>query len=107
MAAVGAQDDNHNAHLGNEAAARLDKGLTDDDIESEIELVSELVLAATSSDGPLRQDEVDHLLGLTPKKPAAQKPAVQKPAPGKPAPPADSPAEAPPPPESRAPDTLL
>jgi len=29
--------------------------------------VSELVLAATSSDGPLQQDEVDLLLGLDPK----------------------------------------
>jgi hypothetical protein len=44
----------------------LDKGLTDDDLESEIELVSELVLAATSSDRPLHQDEVDHILGVGP-----------------------------------------
>jgi hypothetical protein len=40
--------------------------LTDDDLESEIELVSELVVAATSSDGPLDQDQVDQLLGLRP-----------------------------------------
>ena len=44
-----------------------DDGLTDDDLESEIELVSELVVAATSSDGPLGQDEVDDLLGVSPK----------------------------------------
>jgi hypothetical protein len=50
MPATGAQDDN----------------LTDDDLQSEIELVSELVLAATSSDGPLEQDEVDQLLGVRP-----------------------------------------
>lgn len=47
----------------------LDDALTDDDLSSEIELVSELVLAATSSDGPLEQDEVDLLLGLDPKEP--------------------------------------
>jgi len=41
--------------------------LTDDDLESEIELVSELVVAATSSDGPLDQDEVDQLLGVDPR----------------------------------------
>jgi hypothetical protein len=41
--------------------------LTDDELESEIELVSELVVAATSSDRPLPQEEVDHLLGVAPK----------------------------------------
>jgi hypothetical protein len=45
----------------------LDDVLTDDALESEIELVSVLVVAATSSDRPLRQDEVDRLLGLDPK----------------------------------------
>ena len=44
-----------------------DDGLTDDDLESEIELVSELVVAATSSDGPLGQDQVDDILGISPK----------------------------------------
>ncbi len=44
-----------------------DDDLTDDDLESEIELVSELVVAATSSDGPLGQDQVDHILGVSPK----------------------------------------
>jgi hypothetical protein len=56
MAGAGTQDEN------------LDDELTDDDLESEIELVSRLVLAATSSDRPLRQDEVDHLLGVEHKK---------------------------------------
>jgi hypothetical protein len=41
--------------------------LIDDDLESEIELVSELVVAATSSDGPLGQEAVDHILGIAPK----------------------------------------
>jgi hypothetical protein len=57
VAAAQAHDDN------------LPKGynLTDSDIASEIELVSKLVVAATSSERPLRQDEVDHLLGVVPK----------------------------------------
>jgi hypothetical protein len=46
---------------------KLDDDLTDDDLETEIELVSRLVLAVTSRDRHLRQDEVDHLLGLAPK----------------------------------------
>ncbi|HEY5248166.1 MAG TPA: hypothetical protein VIJ15_06915 [Dermatophilaceae bacterium] len=45
---------------------RLDESLRDDALESEIELVSELVVAATSSVGPLHQDEVDQLLGVVP-----------------------------------------
>jgi hypothetical protein len=45
----------------------LDDVLTDDALESEIELVSVLVVAATSSDRPLRMDEVDRLLGIDPK----------------------------------------
>jgi hypothetical protein len=52
MSGVGSQGDNP------------DDELTDDVLESEIELVSRLVVAATSSDGPLRQDEVDLLLGV-------------------------------------------
>ncbi|MEP7192673.1 MAG: hypothetical protein ABI903_07390 [Actinomycetota bacterium] len=58
MAAAEAQDDN--------VAEGVD--LTDGDIASEMELVSRLVVAATSSERPLRQDEVDELLGVTPKK---------------------------------------
>jgi len=44
-----------------------DDSMKDDALESEIELVSELVVAATSSDRPLHQDEVDRLLGVAPK----------------------------------------
>jgi hypothetical protein len=51
-------------------------GLTDNDLESEIELVSELVVAATSSDGPMHQDEVDLLLGVSPVKAAPPAKAV-------------------------------
>lgn len=45
------------------AEARGDN-LTDVDLQSEIELVGDLVVAATSSDGPLPQDEIDRLLGV-------------------------------------------
>jgi hypothetical protein len=42
------------------------ENLTDDDLQSEIELVGDLVVAATSSTGPLTQDEIDRLLGVLP-----------------------------------------
>ena len=38
--------------------------LTDGDLQSEIELVGDLVVAASSSDGPLPQGEIDRLLGV-------------------------------------------
>ena len=38
--------------------------LTDGQLQSEIELVGDLVVAATSSEGPLAQEEIDRLLGL-------------------------------------------
>lgn len=41
-------------------------GLTDDELQSEIELVGDLVVAATSSAGRLPQDEIDRVLGVTP-----------------------------------------
>jgi hypothetical protein len=40
--------------------------LTDGDLQSEIELVGDLVVAASASDGPLSQDEVDRVLGVRP-----------------------------------------
>ena len=49
------------------AAEARDDNLVDDAMQSEIELVSELVVAATSSDGPLHQDDVDLLLGVDPR----------------------------------------
>ena len=48
------------------AAEGHSDNLTDDDLQSEIELVGDLVVAATSSDGPMRQDEIDRLLGVHP-----------------------------------------
>ena len=41
------------------------ENLTDDDLQSEIELVGDLVVAATSSAGPLTQDQIDQLLGVS------------------------------------------
>jgi hypothetical protein len=46
------------------AADSEDDNLTDDDLQSEIELVGDLVVAASACDGPLPQDEVDLLLGV-------------------------------------------
>ena len=44
--------------------AEAQDSLTDGDLQSEIELVGDLVVAATSSQGPLPQDEIDRLLGV-------------------------------------------
>ena len=41
-----------------------DDNLTDIDLRYEIELVGDLVVAASASDGPLHQDELDLLLGV-------------------------------------------
>lgn len=38
--------------------------LTDGALQSEIELVGELVVAATSASGPLGQAQIDRLLGI-------------------------------------------
>jgi hypothetical protein len=38
--------------------------LRDDELDDEIALVGELVVAATHSDGPLSLDQIDHVLGL-------------------------------------------
>ena len=46
------------------AAVEEGDNLTDDELQSEIELVGDLVVAATSSDGPMPQDEIDRLLGV-------------------------------------------
>jgi hypothetical protein len=38
--------------------------LSDGELSSEIELVADLVVAASQSDGPLTQDEIDKVLGV-------------------------------------------
>ena len=53
--------------------------LTDGELQSEIELVGDLVVAATSSDGPLPQEEIDRLLGVkAAEEAAAQEAAAQE-----------------------------
>jgi hypothetical protein len=41
-----------------------DEGLNDDDLQAEIELVADLVLAASSSDHALSAEEIDRILGV-------------------------------------------
>jgi hypothetical protein len=43
-----------------------DEELEDADLQQEIELVSDVVLAASASDDPLSQAEIDRALGLCP-----------------------------------------
>lgn len=50
------------------AAEAHGDNLTDNELQSEIVLVGDLVVAATSSDGRLPQDEIDRLLGVLPDK---------------------------------------
>jgi hypothetical protein len=38
--------------------------LSDEDLRSEIELVADLVVAASTDDGPLSQPEIDRILGV-------------------------------------------
>ena len=65
--AAGTQNDSPTKDLGDNPTKDLRDSLTDDTLVSEIELVSQLVVAATSSDRPLHQEEVDRLLGVGPK----------------------------------------
>jgi len=57
--------------------AEADESLTDGDLQSEIELVGDLVVAASSSDGPLPPDEIDRLLGVAPGDDQADAPASE------------------------------
>lgn len=43
---------------------RVGTELTDGDLRDEIELVGDLVVAASASEGPLSDDEIDEVLGL-------------------------------------------
>ncbi|CAN5335415.1 MAG: hypothetical protein H0V13_10455 [Nocardioidaceae bacterium] len=44
----------------------LDLRLRDEDVLSEIEMTSNLMIAASEHDGPLTQAQVDEILGLRP-----------------------------------------
>jgi len=52
--------------------------LTDGELQSEIELVGDLVVAATSSEGPLPQEEIDRLLGVKADQEAAEHEAADQ-----------------------------
>jgi len=45
---------------------QLDVPLEDAELLAEVELTTNLIIAASSSDAPLSQDDIDRLLGLPP-----------------------------------------
>ena len=53
-------------------AHKADSRLEDPMVLDEIELYGELVIAASSSDDPLSQDQIDQVLGLRAAKPTRQ-----------------------------------
>jgi hypothetical protein len=53
-------------------AHKADSRLEDPMVLDEIELYGELVIAASSSDEPLSQDQIDQVLGLGAAKPTRQ-----------------------------------
>mgnify|MGYP006140079397 CR=1 FL=1 len=44
----------------------FDVALEDSDLLREVELTTNLIIAATASDGPLPLDEIDRILGIVP-----------------------------------------
>jgi hypothetical protein len=44
----------------------LDVALEDSDLLGEVELTTNLIIAATASEGPLPADEIDKILGVVP-----------------------------------------
>lgn len=48
-----------------------DPSLTDDDLQQEIVLVGALVLEASEADGPLSQERIDEILGVSDEEAAA------------------------------------
>lgn len=48
---------------------QFDVSLEDDDLLSEVELTTTLIIAASEADEHLSQDEIDRLLGVTPRPP--------------------------------------
>ncbi|MGI8614513.1 MAG: hypothetical protein ACR2KL_11305 [Nocardioidaceae bacterium] len=49
---------------GDDVSPELDLRLRDDEVLSEIEMTSNLMIAATEADGPLSQASIDEILGL-------------------------------------------
>ena len=52
---------------------RQDPSLNDEQLETEIKLVGDLVLAASQAEGPLSDDQIDELLGVAPDDADAQR----------------------------------
>lgn len=55
---------------------QFDISLEDGDLLSEVELTTNLIIAASESDGPLGVAEIDRILGVTPLPPAPRQPSV-------------------------------
>jgi hypothetical protein len=45
---------------------QFDISLEDKELLSEVELTTNLIIAASESDGPLSQDDIDKILGVVP-----------------------------------------
>jgi len=52
------------AREGSDVTKPLDLRLRDEDVLAEIEMTSNLMIAASESDGPLPQEQVDQILGV-------------------------------------------
>jgi hypothetical protein len=48
---------------------QFDISLEDGDLLTEVELTTNLIIAASESEGPLSVDEIDKILGVTPEPP--------------------------------------
>ena len=54
---------------------QFDISLEDSDLLTEVELTTNLIIAASESDGPLSEDEIDKILGIGPVPPAPRAPS--------------------------------
>jgi hypothetical protein len=54
---------------------QFDVSLEDDDLLGEVELTTTLIIAASEAEEHLSQEEIDRLLGVTPRRPPGQRPA--------------------------------
>ena len=46
---------------------QFDISLEDDELLGEVELTANLIVAASESDGPLTQEQIDRILGVVPR----------------------------------------
>jgi hypothetical protein len=49
---------------GGDVHDQFDISLTDSDLLTEVDMTTNLIIAASEADGPLSQDEIDRILGL-------------------------------------------